>query len=129
MSPAGTSSMSTSPRRPPLVGRLGAGPHDLRRNAETGRMFWEAAPSQWYAEPKRLAGLGYLDAEKLPGRTRERTHYTLTGKGCEALERWEHTAPHRVEVLTVNVDWAKRALRLQLEWPDEVERTPTRRRA
>jgi PadR family transcriptional regulator, regulatory protein AphA len=74
-----------------LVGRHGAGPHDLRRNAEQGRVFWEAAPSQWYAEPKRLAKLGYLDAEKLPGRTRERTHYTLTEKGRAALEEWART--------------------------------------
>ncbi len=74
-----------------LVGRHGAGPHDLRRNAEQGRMYWDAAPSQWYAEPKRLAQLGYLDAEKQPGRTRERTHYTLTGKGRKALEEWART--------------------------------------
>lgn len=74
-----------------LVGRNGAGPHDLRRNAEQGRMYWEAAPSQWYAEPKRLAKLGYLDAEKQPGRTRERTHYTLTDTGRKALEEWART--------------------------------------
>ena len=74
-----------------LVGRNGAGPHDLRRMAETGRIYWQAAPSQWYAEPKRLAKLGYLDAEKLPGRTRERTHYTLTGRGREALAEWVRT--------------------------------------
>ena len=74
-----------------LVGRDGAGPHDLRRNAEQGRMYWEAAPSQWYAEPKRLAKLGYLDAQKQPGRTRERTHYTLTAKGRQALEEWART--------------------------------------
>jgi PadR family transcriptional regulator, regulatory protein AphA len=74
-----------------LVGSGGAGPHDLRRNAEQGRMYWDAAPSQWYAEPKRLAKLGYLDAEKLPGRTRERTHYTLTDTGRAALEEWART--------------------------------------
>lgn len=74
-----------------LVGRNGAGPHDLRRNAEQGRMYWDAAPSQWYAEPKRLAGLGYLEAEKLPGRTRERTHYTLTDSGRAALAEWSRT--------------------------------------
>jgi DNA-binding PadR family transcriptional regulator len=71
-----------------LVGRGGAGPHDLRRNAENGRVFWEAAPSQWYAEPKRLAAQGYLEARKEPGRTRPRTHYTLTGRGREALAEW-----------------------------------------
>lgn len=74
-----------------LVGRKGAGPHDLRRNSRQGRMYWDAAASQWYAEPKRLAKLGYLDAEKLPGRTRERTHYTLTEKGRAALEEWSRT--------------------------------------
>ena len=74
-----------------LVGRLGAGPHDLRRNAEQGRVYWEAAPSQWYAEPKRLAKLGHLEARKEPGRTRQRTHYTLTDKGLQALAEWART--------------------------------------
>ena len=74
-----------------LVGRNGAGAHDLRRNAEHGRVYWEAAPSQWYAEPKRLAKLGYLAAEKGPGQTRERTHYTLTDRGRAALEDWART--------------------------------------
>jgi DNA-binding PadR family transcriptional regulator len=163
-----------------LVGRGGAGPHDLRRNAEQGRMFWDAAPSQWYAEPKRLAKLGYLDAEKLPGRTRERTHYTLTDMGREALadwsrtpaampkiqnegivrllaadlvpadatleglqalrgqieeqlahlnaarERWGEALPHRAHLLSVNAHYAERALRLQLDWLDEAEKTLSR---
>lgn len=74
-----------------LVGRGGAGPHDLRRMAETGQVFWDAAPSQWYSEPKRLAALGCLHAVKQPGRTRERTHYTLTAAGRDALERWVRT--------------------------------------
>ena len=74
-----------------LVGRRGAGPHDLRRMSERGRIYWDAAPSQWYAEPKRLARLGYLEARKEPGRTRERTHYTLTGKGRDALAEWVRT--------------------------------------
>jgi DNA-binding PadR family transcriptional regulator len=71
-----------------LVGRGGAGAHDLRRMAESGRIYGEWAPSQWYAEPKRLARLGYLDARTEPGRTRERTHYTLTDRGVEALREW-----------------------------------------
>ena len=60
-----------------LVGRNGAGPHDLVRMARQGRVHWSAAESQYYAEPKRLEKLGYLRAEKRPGRTRERTQYTL----------------------------------------------------
>jgi PadR family transcriptional regulator, regulatory protein AphA len=71
-----------------LVGEGGAGPHDLRRMAAQGRIYWSAAPSQWYAEPKRLERLGLLEARKEPGRTRERTRYTLTDKGREALRDW-----------------------------------------
>ena len=71
-----------------LVGKGGAGPHDLVRMARQGRIYWDAADSQWYAEPKRLESLGLLTARKEPGRTRPRTHYTLTEKGREALAQW-----------------------------------------
>jgi DNA-binding PadR family transcriptional regulator len=71
-----------------LVGRGGAGAHDLVRMARRGRIHAYGAASQYYAEPKRLAGLGYLAARREPGRTRERTHYTLTEKGLEALRAW-----------------------------------------
>jgi DNA-binding PadR family transcriptional regulator len=68
-----------------LVGRGGAGAHDLLGMAKHGRILAWAGESQYYTEPKRLARLGYLDARKEPGKTRERTVYTLTGKGLEAL--------------------------------------------
>jgi PadR family transcriptional regulator AphA len=71
-----------------LVGRGGAGPHDLARMAHRGRIYAYDAQSQYYAEPKRLERLGYLAARKEPGRTRERTHYTLTDKGLDALREW-----------------------------------------
>jgi DNA-binding PadR family transcriptional regulator len=74
-----------------LVGRDGAGPHDLRRMVEHGRLLAWAGESQYYTEPKRLAGLGYLEARKEPGRTRERTVYTLTKKGLEALREYART--------------------------------------
>jgi DNA-binding PadR family transcriptional regulator len=74
-----------------LVGREGAGPHDLRRMAQRGRMLAWAGESQYYTEPKRLARLGYLEARKEPGRTRERTVYTLTDKGLEALREYART--------------------------------------
>ena len=64
-----------------LVGRGGAGAHDLLRMAQHGRILDWAGESQYYVEPKRLARLGYLDARKEPGKTRERTVYTLTEKG------------------------------------------------
>ena len=74
-----------------LVGRDGAGPHDLLRMARRGRILDWAGESQYYVEPKRLATLGYLDARQEPGRTRPRTKYTLTDKGLEALQEWAKT--------------------------------------
>lgn len=74
-----------------LVGRQGAGPHDLLRLAKRGRFLNWAGESQYYTEPKRLAGLGYLSARKEPGKTRERTVYTLTAKGRQALRDWAQT--------------------------------------
>lgn len=71
-----------------LVGRGGAGPHDLVRMARRGRIYAAAAESQYYAEPKRLERLGYLSSRKEPGKTHHRTHYTLTPKGLEALSDW-----------------------------------------
>jgi PadR family transcriptional regulator, regulatory protein AphA len=74
-----------------LVGRGGAGPHDLKQLVRKGRFLAWAGESQYYAEPKRLAKLGYLEAHKEPGKTRERTVYTLTEKGLEALREWGRT--------------------------------------
>jgi DNA-binding PadR family transcriptional regulator len=89
--------MSTSPLTPfeyevlALVGRGGAGPHDLLLMARRGRMYAWAGESQYYVAPKRLAAQGYLEARKEPGKTRERTVYTLTEKGLSALRDWAKT--------------------------------------
>ena len=67
------------PVRPPADGaagpdlRLGRREPVLRRAEAAGR-------------------LGYLDARKEPGKTRERTVYTLTEKGLAALREWAHDA-------------------------------------
>jgi DNA-binding PadR family transcriptional regulator len=74
-----------------LVGRDGASPHDLLLLAKRGRFFNWAGESQYYTEPKRLAKLGYLRSRKEPGKTRERTVYTLTSKGLKALRAWAQT--------------------------------------
>ena len=74
-----------------LVGREGAGAHDLLRLARRGRMLAWAGESQYYTEPKRLAKLGYLSARKEPGQTRERTVYSLTDSGLEALRDYAQT--------------------------------------
>jgi PadR family transcriptional regulator, regulatory protein AphA len=77
-----------------LVGRGGASAYELRRMAKQGRMYDWAGESQYYVEPKRLARLGYLDARSEPGKTRERTVYTLTDQGLEALRAWADTPVH-----------------------------------
>jgi DNA-binding PadR family transcriptional regulator len=74
-----------------LVGRDGAGPHDLLLLAKRGRFFNWAGESQYYTEPKRLAKLGYLASRKEPGKTGARTVYTLTDTGLDALSEWAHT--------------------------------------
>jgi DNA-binding PadR family transcriptional regulator len=74
-----------------LIGSEGAGPHDLLRMAQRGRILDWAGESQYYVEPKRLAKLGYLEARTEPGRTRPRTIYSLTDKGLEALREYART--------------------------------------
>src|SRR4029078_2935400 len=74
-----------------LVGNGGAGAHDLLRMARRGRILDWAGESQYYVEPKRLAELGYLEAHKEPGRTRERTVYRLTDGGRRALADYART--------------------------------------
>lgn len=72
-----------------LIGRDGAAPHDLVRMAAAGqRTHWAGAASKMYAEPKRLERLGYLRSRKEPGKTKERTYYTVTSKGRRALRTW-----------------------------------------
>jgi PadR family transcriptional regulator AphA len=72
-----------------LIGRHGAGPHDLVQMVRRGqRLYWAGAESKIYAQPIRLQKLGYLTSEKTRGKTRERTHYRLTEKGVRALQEW-----------------------------------------
>jgi DNA-binding PadR family transcriptional regulator len=74
-----------------LVGRQGAGAHDLMLMARRARFLDWAGESQYYVEPKRLAKLGYLEARKEPGKTRPRTVYSLTDKGLTALKEYAAT--------------------------------------
>jgi DNA-binding PadR family transcriptional regulator len=72
-----------------LIGDGGAAPHDLvDMNRRGGQIYYSVAPSRLYAEPKRLEALGYVSSETRPGKTRERSFYTLTPKGREALRAW-----------------------------------------
>ena len=79
-----------------LVGRDGAGAHDLLWMARRGRILDWAGESQYYVEP--MAKLGYLEARKEPGKTRERTVYSLTDQGLRALREWAATAVRFVPV-------------------------------
>jgi DNA-binding PadR family transcriptional regulator len=58
-----------------------------------GQIYYAVAPSRLYAEPKRLEELGYVRSEKRPGKTRERSFYTLTAAGREALRGWVAEPP------------------------------------
>lgn len=104
-----------------LVGRTGASAHDLRQMARHGRILDWAGESQYYTEPKRLARLGYLDARQEPGKTRERTVYTLTDKARDALREYSRT-PVRVQPV-------KNELLLRLLICDLVGEPPTRESA
>jgi DNA-binding PadR family transcriptional regulator len=101
-----------------LVGRHGAGAHDLRQMARDGRILDWAGESQYYTEPKRLARLGYLEARKEPGKTRDRAVYSLTDRGLEALRRYART-PVRFQPV-------KNELLLRLLICDLVGEAPTR---
>ena len=71
-----------------LVGEHGEGAHDLVQILRRGAVHFTMAPSQVYAEPKRLARLGYLSVREEPGRTRARKVYSLTDDGRAALRDW-----------------------------------------
>ena len=65
-----------------LIGDGGASPHDLvDMNRRGGQLYYSVAASRLYAEPKRLERLGYVSSEKRPGKTRERSFFTLTAEG------------------------------------------------
>jgi DNA-binding PadR family transcriptional regulator len=76
-----------------LVEERGAGAHDIASMMTRSPVYWDAAQGQWYAEPKRLAELGYLRAEEHPGRTAARTHHTITAKGRRVLRTWPSSRP------------------------------------
>jgi PadR family transcriptional regulator, regulatory protein AphA len=82
-----------------LIGEGGASPQDLvDMHRRGGAIYYAAAPSRLYAEPKRLERLGYVTSTKRPGKTRERTFYELTGKGRAALREWALEPPAALRI-------------------------------
>lgn len=71
-----------------LVGEGGAGPHDIATMLDRSPLYWSAARSRYYSEPRRLARLGFLEARTVPGKTRPRTLYELTDSGLATLREW-----------------------------------------
>src|SRR6266511_4163297 len=80
-----------------LVGRGGAGAHDLLRMAQRGRILAWAGESHYYVEPKLLDRL-------------------------EQSEASAQTLPHRRKYLLLVSAFLRRLLDLHLELVDEVER-------
>lgn len=77
-----------------LIGQGGASPQDLvEMHRSAAQIYYAVAASRLYAEPKRLEQLGYVTSVKRPGKTRERTFYTLTPAGTEALRLWAVEPP------------------------------------
>ena len=121
-----------------LVGSGGAGAHDLLRMAKRGRLLAWAGESQYYVEPKRLARLGYLEARKEPGKTRERdlvgeevTRDSLASlrdditdlrERLDDSERAAKDLPHREKYLLLAIDFLRGLLDLHGQLVDEVER-------
>lgn len=55
--------------------------------------FWPRSEANLYAELKRLVARGHAQAELVEGRGRQRTRYTITDSGREALQGWLRTDP------------------------------------
>ncbi|WP_178380133.1 helix-turn-helix transcriptional regulator [Cryptosporangium aurantiacum] len=63
-------------------------PYELKTHAtRTVNHFWVVQHAQFYAEPERLAGAGYLGARQEDG-GRRRRFYALTDRGRDALASW-----------------------------------------
>src|ERR671937_452502 len=110
-----------------LVGRGGAGAHDLLRMAQRGRILAWAGESQYYVEPKRLAELGYLEARKEFGPLRDDLADLLDR--LDESDASAETLPHRRKYLLLANGFLRRLLDLHLDLIDEVERelAPKRR--
>ena len=92
-----------------LIGDGGASPHDLvDMNRRGGQIFYAVAPSRLYAEPKRLERLGYVRSEKRPGKTRERSFYTLTDAGRRALREWIVEPPGMLRIQNEKISGGRR---------------------
>ena len=68
----------------------------MRRNL---RYFWPRAESRIYAEVKALRAGGLVSTQKTRNGRRQRTIYSITPKGRQALEKWLASSPGAGPVL------------------------------
>lgn len=80
-----------------LLGLLGVQPWTAYELvAQTRRSlhyFWPRSEANLYAELKRIVERGHAEAEVIEGGGRQRTRYTITPAGRDALEAWLSTKP------------------------------------
>jgi PadR family transcriptional regulator AphA len=80
-----------------LLGLLGVQPwtaYELVAQVKRSlRYFWPRSEAHLYAELKRLVERGHARAEVVEGLRRQRTRYTITSTGRDALEDWLGTEP------------------------------------
>ncbi|QFU77313.1 PadR family transcriptional regulator [Halioglobus maricola] len=89
--------MKSLPRLSPtsyaLLGLLARGPataYELNNIMQTSmlRVFWPRADSHIYSEPKKLLSHGLVSEEKEKVKGRDRTNFTITAAGRDALAAW-----------------------------------------
>lgn len=76
--------------------------YDVKKWADSSIRFfyWSPAPSQIYAELRRLEGLGYASSRDAPdGDARGKRLYKITAAGRRELRRWLRDAPAEPPVL------------------------------
>jgi PadR family transcriptional regulator AphA len=80
-----------------LLGLLGIQPwtaYELVAQARRSlHYFWPRSEAHLYAELKRLVERGHAESERVEGRRRQATRYTITAAGRAALQDWLGTEP------------------------------------
>ncbi|RQO46046.1 PadR family transcriptional regulator [Rhodococcus sp. KBW08] len=98
--PAGSPRPRLSPTSYLVLGLLSlrgpSTPYELKRAAgRSVAFFWPFPHTQFYAEPARLHGLGFVDLDDEESGRRRKT-YRLSGSGREALASWLTVPPGEI---------------------------------
>jgi DNA-binding PadR family transcriptional regulator len=74
-----------------ILGLLGLQPHtpyELAQQMSRSGIYWSAAQSVVYDEPKKLEAMGLATSSTKANGRRNRTIYTITAKGRRELAKW-----------------------------------------